>query len=124
MISFSCLRASFRHRRADTPFSRLIRLRCHTNVHSVNKATQDTVTVRQLRTDWIRIKRRIARGQRLILTDNGKPIMQLMPLEGPAARKVDHKKYWERRLQRAKEIMKGRSTGSSSVIDERAASKW
>jgi hypothetical protein len=45
----------------------------------------------------------------LILTDNGKPIMQLVPLERPALSNIDLAKQWEQRLERAKEIMGGRS---------------
>jgi antitoxin (DNA-binding transcriptional repressor) of toxin-antitoxin stability system len=89
-----------------------------------SEAKKEIVSVRQLRSDWARIKRRVARGEHVILTDNGKPIMQLVPLERPALSDVDLAKHWGRRLERAKEIMGGRSTGASGVLEERAASKW
>jgi antitoxin (DNA-binding transcriptional repressor) of toxin-antitoxin stability system len=98
---------------------------CHNSVHTMgNKAKEETVTVRQLRSDWAQIKRRVARGEHLILTDNGKPIMQLVPLERSALSKLDLAKHWEQRLERAKEIMGGRSSGASTVLKERATSKW
>jgi hypothetical protein len=59
----------------------------------------------------------------LILTDNGKPIMQSVPLERPALSDIDLAKQWEQRLERAKEIMGGRSSGASTVLQERATSK-
>ena len=98
---------------------------CHNSVHMMgNKAKEETVTVRQLRSDWAQIKRRVARGEHLILTDNGKPIMQLVPVERPALSNLDLPKHWEQRLERAKEIMGGRSSGASTVLKERATSKW
>ena len=48
-----------------------------------NQSDGIAVTIRELRTDWTYIKERVARGERLILTDNGTPIMQLVPLDGP-----------------------------------------
>jgi antitoxin (DNA-binding transcriptional repressor) of toxin-antitoxin stability system len=45
-----------------------------------NQAKEETVTVRQLRTGWAQIKRRVALGEQLILMDNGTPIMRLVPL--------------------------------------------
>jgi antitoxin (DNA-binding transcriptional repressor) of toxin-antitoxin stability system len=98
---------------------------CYNSVHTMNtEAKEETVTVRQLRSDWAQIKRRVARGEHLILTDNGKPIMQLVPLERPALSNIDLAKHWELRLERAKEIMGGRSSGASTVLQERATSKW
>jgi len=88
-----------------------------------NEAKEKTVTVRQLRSDWTQIKRRVACGEHLVLTDNGKPIMQLVPLERPTLSKSDLAKHWEQRLERAKEIMGGRSSGASTVLEERATSK-
>jgi antitoxin (DNA-binding transcriptional repressor) of toxin-antitoxin stability system len=67
-----------------------------------NDAKEGTVSVRQLRTDWAKIRRRVARGEHLILTDNGKPIMQLVPLERAALSNIDLAKYWERRVERAR----------------------
>ena len=89
-----------------------------------NEAKEKTVTVRQLRSDWTQIKRRVACGEHLVLTDNGKPIMQLVPLERPTLSKCDLTKHWEQRSERAKEIMGGRSSGASTVLEERATSKW
>jgi antitoxin (DNA-binding transcriptional repressor) of toxin-antitoxin stability system len=89
-----------------------------------SEAKKETVTVRQLRSDWARIKRRVARGEHVILTDNGKPIMQLVPLERPVLSNFDLAKHWGQRLERVKEIMGGRSTGASAVLEERARSKW
>jgi antitoxin (DNA-binding transcriptional repressor) of toxin-antitoxin stability system len=84
---------------------------------------KETVTVRQLRSDWTQIKRRLTHGEQLILTDNGKPIMQLMPLERQGLSKIDLGKHWKQQLARAKEIMGGQSTGGSTVLEERATSK-
>jgi antitoxin (DNA-binding transcriptional repressor) of toxin-antitoxin stability system len=89
-----------------------------------SETKKETVTVRQLRSDWARIKRRVARGEHVILTDNGKPIMQLVPLERPALSNLDLAKHWGQRLECVKEIMGGRSTGASAVLEERARSKW
>jgi len=89
----------------------------------MSNEAKETVTVRQLRTDWTQIKRRLAHGEQLILTDNGQPIMQLVPLERQGLSKLDLGKHWKQQLARAKEIMGGRSTGSSTVLDERATSK-
>jgi antitoxin (DNA-binding transcriptional repressor) of toxin-antitoxin stability system len=79
-----------------------------------------TVTIRELRTDWPYIKERVARGERLILTDNGTPIMQLVPLEGPP---LDLATHWQQRLEDARRIRQGKSTGASTVLEERAASR-
>ena len=83
-----------------------------------------TVSVRQLRSDWAQIKRRVARGEHLVLTDSGKPIMQLVPLERPTLSNIELAKHWEQRLERAKEIMGGRASGASTVLEERATAKW
>jgi antitoxin (DNA-binding transcriptional repressor) of toxin-antitoxin stability system len=89
----------------------------------MSNEAKETVTVRQLRTDWTRIKRRLAHGEQLILTDNGRPIMQLMPLERQGLSKIDLGKHWKQQLTRAKEIMGGRSTGASTVLEEKATAK-
>ena len=78
------------------------------------------VTIRQLRTDWARIKERVARGERLILTDNGTPIMQLVPLDTPP---IDLAAHWQQQLDDARRSMQGKSTGTSTVLEERAASR-
>jgi hypothetical protein len=37
---------------------------CYNGVHTLNtEAKEETVTVRQLRSDWVQIKRRVARGE-------------------------------------------------------------
>jgi antitoxin (DNA-binding transcriptional repressor) of toxin-antitoxin stability system len=98
---------------------------CHNSVHMMSdEAKEETVTVRQLRSGWAQIKRRVALGEQLILTDNGKPIMRLVPLERPSLSNIDLAKHWEQRFERAKEIMGGRSSGDSTVLKERAAAKW
>ena len=79
----------------------------------------DTVTIRELRTHWAYIKERVARGERLILTDNGTPIMQLVPLDTPP---IDLAAHWQQQLDDARRIMQGKSTGASTVLEERAAS--
>ena len=79
----------------------------------------DKVTIRELRTDWAHIKERVARGERLILTDNGTPIMQLVPLDIPP---IDLATHWQQQLDDARRIMHGKSTGASTVLEERAAS--
>ena len=100
----------------------LLETACHATVHIVSNRATETVTVRQLRSDWVQIKRRIARGEQLILTDNGEPIMQLLPLERQALSSTDLGKHWKQQLVRAKEIMRGLPTGDSTVLEERAAS--
>ena len=85
-----------------------------------DKAGRATVTVRELRIGWARIKQRVARGERLVLTNNGRPIMQLVPLDAPA---VDLATHWQQQLEDARRIMQGKSTGASTVLEERAASR-
>jgi antitoxin (DNA-binding transcriptional repressor) of toxin-antitoxin stability system len=86
----------------------------------MNDPSGATVTIRQLRTDWAHIRDRVARGERLILTDNGTPIMQLVPLD---ASPPDLAAYWQQQLDEARRIMQGKSTGASMVLEERAASR-
>jgi hypothetical protein len=47
-----------------------------------------------------------------------------VPLERPPLSNLDLAKHWEQRLDRAKEIMGGRSSGAGTVLEERAMSKW
>lgn len=63
-----------------------------------NGAKEETVTVRQLRSDWAQIKRHAACGEHLILTVNGKPVRQSVPLERPALSNIYLPKHWEQRF--------------------------
>ena len=44
-----------------------------------------TVTMLEFRRDAARVLRRIAKGERLVLTHRGKPAARLEPLNGPSA---------------------------------------
>jgi antitoxin (DNA-binding transcriptional repressor) of toxin-antitoxin stability system len=66
------------------------------------------------------VKAMVARGAKIVVTDNGIPIMQLVPVEQPTAAKFD----WVGHLQEIKEIAGGRATGGNAVIDERASYKY
>jgi antitoxin (DNA-binding transcriptional repressor) of toxin-antitoxin stability system len=78
-----------------------------------------TVTVRGLRQDWRRVKDMVSRGSRVVVTDNGVPIMQLVPIERSAKVNFD----WIAHLQTIREITAGKSTGGNSVLEERASYK-
>lgn len=79
-----------------------------------------SVSVRALRKDWRRVKAMVARGAKIVVTDNGLPIMQLVPVEQPVVAKFD----WVAHLQKIREIAGGQTTGTNSVIEERASHKW
>ena len=79
-----------------------------------------SVSVRALRKDWRRVKAMVARGAKIVVTDNGLPIMQLVPLEQPVVAKFD----WVAHLQKIREIAGGRTTGENAVLEERASHQW
>jgi antitoxin (DNA-binding transcriptional repressor) of toxin-antitoxin stability system len=79
-----------------------------------------SVSVRALRKDWRRLKAMVARGAKIVVTDNGLPIMQLVPVEQTAVAKFD----WVAHLQKIREIAGDQTTGTNSVIEERASHKW
>lgn len=79
-----------------------------------------TVSVRALRKDWRRVRAMVARGAKIVVTDNGLPIMQLVPVEQPPVATFD----WVAHLQKIREIAGGQTTGTNSVIEERASHKW
>ena len=79
-----------------------------------------SVSVRALRKDWRRVKAMVARGEKIVVTDNGLPIMQLIPVEQPVAGRFD----WIAHLQKIQEIAGGRTTGENAVLEERASHKW
>ena len=83
------------------------------------RRTNKTVTVRGLRQDWRRVKDMVTRGSRVVVTDNGVPIMQLVPIDRPAEANFD----WIAHLQTIREITEGKSTGGNSVLEERASYK-
>ena len=85
----------------------------------VARRTNKTVTVRGLRQDWRRVKDLVTRGSRVVVTDNGVPIMQLVPIDKPAEANFD----WIAHLQTIREITGGKSTGGNSVLEERASYK-
>jgi antitoxin (DNA-binding transcriptional repressor) of toxin-antitoxin stability system len=84
------------------------------------KKARISVSVRALRKDWRRIKAMVARGAKILVTDNGLPIMQLVPVEQPVVAKFD----WIAHLQKIREITGGRTTGENAVLEERASHKW
>jgi antitoxin (DNA-binding transcriptional repressor) of toxin-antitoxin stability system len=61
----------------------------------------------------------VIRGSRVLVTDNGVPIMQLVPIDRPAEANFD----WIAHLQTIREITEGKSTGGNSVLEERASYK-
>ena len=79
-----------------------------------------SVSVRALRKDWRWVKAMVARGAKIVVTDNGLPIMQLVPVEQPVVAKFD----WIAHLQKIREIAGGRTTGKNAVLEERASHKW
>jgi antitoxin (DNA-binding transcriptional repressor) of toxin-antitoxin stability system len=62
----------------------------------------------------------VARGEKIVVTDNGVPIMQLVPVEQPIVEKFD----WVAHLQEIREITGGRTTGDNAVLNERAQYKY
>jgi antitoxin (DNA-binding transcriptional repressor) of toxin-antitoxin stability system len=62
----------------------------------------------------------VARGAKIVVTDNGVPIMQLVPIERAIVAKFD----WVAHLQEIGKIAGGRTTGGNAVIEERAAHKY
>jgi antitoxin (DNA-binding transcriptional repressor) of toxin-antitoxin stability system len=79
-----------------------------------------SISVRGLRKDWRQVKAMVARGEKIVVTDNGVPIMQLVPVERPIVEKFD----WVAHLQEIREIAGGRTTGGNAVLEERAAHKY
>jgi antitoxin (DNA-binding transcriptional repressor) of toxin-antitoxin stability system len=79
-----------------------------------------SISVRALRKDWRRVKAMVARGDKIVVTDNGLPIMQLVPVEQPVAAKFD----WVAHLQKIRKITGGQTTGENAVLEERALQKW
>jgi antitoxin (DNA-binding transcriptional repressor) of toxin-antitoxin stability system len=61
----------------------------------------------------------VIRGSRVLVTDNGVPIMQLVPIDRPAEANFD----WIAHLQTIRELTAGKSTGGNSVLEERASYK-
>ena len=66
------------------------------------------------------MKALVARGARIVVTDNGIPIMELVPVKQPMVAKFD----WVAHLQKINELADGRTTGSNAVIEERASYKY
>ena len=62
----------------------------------------------------------VARGAKIVVTDNGVPIMQLVPIEHSSVAKFD----WVAHLQEIGEIAGGRTTGGNAVIEERTGHKY
>lgn len=79
-----------------------------------------SVNVRTLRKDWRRVRAMVARGATVMVTDNGRPIMQLVPVEQPVAAKFD----WVAHLQKIREITGGQITGENAVLEERSSHRW
>jgi len=78
-----------------------------------------SVSIRGLRQDWRRVKDLVARGSKIVVTDNGVPIMQLVPIDRPAEANFD----WIANLETIRKITEGRSTGGNAVLEERASYK-
>jgi antitoxin (DNA-binding transcriptional repressor) of toxin-antitoxin stability system len=66
------------------------------------------------------VKAMVAKGAKIVVTDNGVPIMQLVPVEQPVVTKFD----WVAHLQEIREISGGRATGGNAVVEERASHKY
>lgn len=90
-----------------------------TSVGSTNLKAVKSVSIRALRTDWRRVKAMVARGAKVVVTDNGVPIMQLVPLEQPVAPEID----WLAHLEKIQAIAGGKTTGGNAVLEERASYK-
>jgi antitoxin (DNA-binding transcriptional repressor) of toxin-antitoxin stability system len=84
------------------------------------ESTAKSISVRGLRKDWRQVKALVARGAKIVVTDNGVPIMQLVPIEHPSVAKFD----WVAHLQEIAEITGGRTTAGNAVIEERAGHKY
>ena len=54
-----------------------------------------------------------------MVTDNGVPIMQLVPLEQPVGAEID----WLAHLEKIRAIAGGKTTGGNAVLEERASYK-
>jgi len=78
-----------------------------------------TISVRGLRKDWRRVKGMVARGAKVVVTDNGVPIMQIVAVENPVVAKID----WVAHLEKVREIAGGKTTGGNAVLEERASYK-
>ena len=76
-----------------------------------------SVSVRGLRKDWAQVKATVARGAKIVVTDNGIPIMELVPVEKPVVANID----WVGHLQKIRKLAGGKSTGSNAVLEERAS---
>jgi antitoxin (DNA-binding transcriptional repressor) of toxin-antitoxin stability system len=101
----------------DTPKRRLRMPK--TSVGSTNLKAVKSVSIRALRTDWRRVKAMVARGAKVVVTDNGVPIMQLVPLEQPVGAEID----WLAHLEKIQAIAGGKTTGGNAVLEERASYK-
>jgi antitoxin (DNA-binding transcriptional repressor) of toxin-antitoxin stability system len=84
------------------------------------ESTAKSISVRGLRKDWLQVKALVARGEKIVVTDNGVPIMQLVPIEHLIVAKLD----WVAHLQEIGEITGGRTTGGNAVLEERAGHKY
>jgi antitoxin (DNA-binding transcriptional repressor) of toxin-antitoxin stability system len=84
------------------------------------ESAANSISVRGLRKDWRKVKAMVARGAKIVVTDNGVPIMQLVPVEPPSVAKFD----WVGHLEEIKEIAGGRATGDNAVLEERASYKY
>jgi antitoxin (DNA-binding transcriptional repressor) of toxin-antitoxin stability system len=86
----------------------------------VHHQTARSVSVRGLRKDWRQVKAMVARGAKVVVTDNGVPIMKLVPVEKPVAANID----WVGHLQKIRELAGGVSTGDNAVLEERKSYNW
>ena len=95
-------------------------LRHRPPVRATQHKVSESVSVRQLRQDWRRVKAMVARGAKVVVTDNGVPIMQLVAVDKPVTAKFD----WVAHLQNIRAIAGGKTTGANAVLEERESYKW
>lgn len=89
------------------------------STEGAHRTETKSVTVRGLRQDWRRVKDMVARGSKIVVTDNGVPIMQLVPIDRPGEAHFD----WIGHLETIRKITEGRNTGGNAVLEERASYK-
>ncbi|MGO9837375.1 MAG: type II toxin-antitoxin system Phd/YefM family antitoxin [Polyangiaceae bacterium] len=74
-----------------------------------------TATVRDLRTQFPRIKRLLEQDEEVVITDHGQPVARLMPFDQPAPRRARQVDYHARLLRR---MPKPISRASRRALDE------
>jgi antitoxin (DNA-binding transcriptional repressor) of toxin-antitoxin stability system len=82
--------------------------------------TLDTVTARDLRLKWRVISKLVKNGKTILVTRDGKPLMQL----SPPPQRQEGCVPWPDFVGRALEISGGEVTPGNAVQEERASHQW